>query len=235
MISFTKAIEIHKESIIKNGATEGFFNVFVFRKISIVLSWILANFHINPNLITTISFLLNILGGILLLINFESNKVISIILIALGFILDMCDGEVARILNKKSQFGAFYDPFLDRITDIILPLLIGLGFCIYKPSYTIVVILFTVLYVGIRVAIICLEQTNFKLGLTPSIDTVRKFTSMDNFLIWKYIKWDGGFTIILLSISIYFEIIIPLLIFLCIFFGIIMFMGFIKISKKLNN
>jgi phosphatidylglycerophosphate synthase len=235
LISFNKIVEVHRVSIIKNGTTEGFFNVFIFRKISILISWMLASLNVNPNLITTVSFLLTIIGGILLFVDFGSYKIISIILIAFGFIFDMSDGEVARLTNKQSDFGGFYDPFLDRVIDMMLPLLIGIGFFLNLNDKGELILILVILYAAIRSSLFYLEYVNLKLGLSESINSIRRIAVSKFNSITQYIKWDGGFTIFLFAIAIFFNLITQLFIFLLFFYGAIMIIGFMEIRKKLKK
>jgi len=234
-ISFRRVVEIHRNSIIKNGTTEGFFNVFIFRKISIIISWILAYLNVNPNIVTTISFLSCIAGGVLLFIDFDSYKIISIIFITLGFILDMSDGEVAKLTNKQSNLGGFYDSFFDRIIDIALPLLFGMGFFLSLDRKDLLLLFFMICYVTIRSSIFYLDYTNLKLGLSESIESIRKIGVLKFRSITKFIKWDGGFIVVLYSLAIFLEKIDLLFIFLTIYYGLMMCMGFVQISKNLKK
>jgi len=84
----------------------------------------LISLKINPNLITIITFILNIIP-----FYFYSNKnfifgALSLILIN---IFDAIDGEIARRTNKASKFGAFLDSNLDRFSEglIFLGLIIA--------------------------------------------------------------------------------------------------------------
>lgn len=227
--------KVYRQSIIKNNSTEGFFNVFVFRKISILLSWFLASLGISPNVVTTVSFSVNILSGLLLFLDFNTYKIIAIFLLILGHILDMSDGEVARITNRQSKFGAFYDPFLDRIVDIMLPFLFGFGFWFSLSSRDVTLPLIILLYIIARSCIYYLELISYKLDLEQSMEVVRKTRLIRLSSIGKYIKWDGGFTIVLYATTIYFEKLTFLFVFLSIFYGYIVLTSFNKIRYALRN
>jgi len=238
MITFSRLVSVHKQSIIKEGSNEGFLNTFIFRKISIIFSYILATLNFNPNVISLIAFLLNIFGGVLLVINYNFFMLHSILLIACGHILDMSDGEVARLTNKKSAFGAFLDPFLDRIMDLLLPLLVGFAYFfsyIHDGRYYFIFLIS--LFSSLLMAHSYLDKTSYIMGLNAPIDGIKnninKLKYLDSFI--KYLKWDGGFTILLYAISIYFKIIPVLLIFLVIFLFVICVNSFYRIRKKLNS
>lgn len=233
MISFKKALEVHRNSITKNGTTEGLFNVFIFRKISIVISWFLANLKISPNHISVLAFVINIAAGVLLFINFEAYTTIAIYLITLGHILDMSDGEVAKLTNKQSDFGAFLDPFLDRIVDIVLPLTIGYGYFIQNQEISYLYFFLVIIYISLRSIMYYLDLVSIKLNLNSSIDTLSELKSEKSML--KYVKWDGGFSIVLYSISIYFSMVIPLFIFLDLFFILLFVISLKRIFKNFST
>ncbi|MBA2840124.1 phosphatidylglycerophosphate synthase [Methanococcus maripaludis] len=92
----------------------------IFRRISIRLSMIFLKFNIMPNTITWFSFLL-ILFTIPIIIIFRENGYFVIsILIILSYILDFCDGEVARALDICSNKGKWLDSALDRLKEFII-------------------------------------------------------------------------------------------------------------------
>lgn len=235
MIPLQKLMEIHRKSIFKENSTEGFLNVFIFRKISILISWILASLRINPNFITTISFSLNLFAGMVLIFNFHESKYLAITLIAMGHILDMCDGEVARLLDRKSRFGAFYDPFLDRIIDIVLPFFIGIGHWKHANMENTFLLILIATYLGIRAGLLYMEKINVEVKIKTAIETVReKSSSVFKNSFGRYIKWDGGFTIVLYSIAIYFDFVQELFLFLVIFLATIFFTNFYRIRISLK-
>ncbi len=238
MITFSRLVSVHKESIIKEGSNEGLLNTFIFRKISIIFSYILATLGFNPNVISLMAFLLNVFGGILLIVNYDFFMSYSILLIACGHILDMSDGEVARLTNKKSEFGAFLDPFLDRILDLLLPLLVGFAyFFSYTNDGRYYFIFLISLFSSLLMAHAYLDKTSYILGLNSTINGIKnninKLNYLDRFM--KYLKWDGGFTVVLYATSIYFKIIPAMLIFLVFFLFIVCVNTFYRIRKKLNS
>ncbi len=82
----------------------------------------------NPNSVTVISFLLLIAASALLLKPPQfhlMNRIIVVLLIEISFIFDASDGQLARILNKTSLFGAWLDVYLDRIGEMVLYTTIG--------------------------------------------------------------------------------------------------------------
>ena len=88
----------------------------------------LIKLHITPNVVTTIGFLGNAAAAVLLIVAackvIEGDLDYSLVTLAgalvIGFSLfDMLDGQVARIGNMTSTFGALYDSVLDRYCEIL--------------------------------------------------------------------------------------------------------------------
>jgi CDP-diacylglycerol--glycerol-3-phosphate 3-phosphatidyltransferase len=95
---------------------------------------VLIKLGLTPNAVTSIGFVLNIgVAGIFILGGEEGNRGdLSYIGWAGGLILfaglfDMLDGQVARLGNMKSTFGALYDSVLDRYSELIM----FFGICYY--------------------------------------------------------------------------------------------------------
>jgi phosphatidylglycerophosphate synthase len=78
-----------------------------------------CRFKIHPNLITLVSFLLNI-PLFKYLQNFEKYKYLVVAIILSHAILDSLDGEVARQCNKYTVFGSYFDSINDFTFMIIL-------------------------------------------------------------------------------------------------------------------
>jgi len=89
---------------------------------------------LTPNMITTIGLLLNIGVAIIFISGAEEGRRgdLSYVgwagaLILFAGLFDMLDGQVARLGNMSSPFGALYDSVLDRYSELIL----FLGICWY--------------------------------------------------------------------------------------------------------
>ena len=97
------------------------------RQCSQPCSAILVNLPITPNQITTASLLLGVTGSIFFISsNFESQLIGSFIFF-LSYILDNCDGEVARYKNLTSSFGEEFDTFVDWIVHAFFFATLGYG------------------------------------------------------------------------------------------------------------
>ena len=77
----------------------------------------LTYFKINPNILTFTGVVISFWAAW----NFGQGRLFrgSLIIILAG-LFDMLDGEVARVSQSETRFGAFYDSVIDRYSDIIL-------------------------------------------------------------------------------------------------------------------
>src|SRR5664280_2556844 len=76
---------------------------------------------INPNFLTFIGFAINCLAAYLFAYGYFRWAGATIVLAG---IFDMTDGRVARVANRVTAFGGFYDSVMDRYSDLCL--LVGL-------------------------------------------------------------------------------------------------------------
>lgn len=95
---------------------------------------------ITPNVVTTIGFLGNLAGAIMLVYAAaqapESPYYLigwSGAVIIMSSLFDMMDGQVARIGGMASTFGAMYDSVLDRYSELVT--LGGITFCLIQHGY----------------------------------------------------------------------------------------------------
>src|SRR5882757_6725655 len=93
---------------------------------------------LTPNTVTLIGFLLNIGVAIIFIAGGEEGNRgdFSYVgwagaLILFAGLFDMLDGQVARLGNMSSPFGALYDSVLDRYSELIL----FLGICYYLVAH----------------------------------------------------------------------------------------------------
>ncbi len=89
---------------------------------------------LTPNAVTTIGLLLNVGVAVIFIKGAEEGNRgdLSYVGWAGGLILfaglfDMLDGQVARLGNMSSRFGALYDSVLDRYSELVM----FLGICYY--------------------------------------------------------------------------------------------------------
>ncbi len=93
---------------------------------------LLSKTGITPNQITFLSFVAGIAAAACFL---TTHFLAGSILLALSGILDLTDGSVARLTNKKSDFGAIIDWIVDKYVDGIVLFAIGLSCFVATPAY----------------------------------------------------------------------------------------------------
>jgi CDP-L-myo-inositol myo-inositolphosphotransferase len=100
------------------------------RPVSIRITRHLLKTDITPNYISFFSFILSMLGALLFLSGGYFCLVIGGILAQLSSIIDGCDGEVARLKFRSTEFGGWFDAVLDRYADAFI--LFGLTYYVYS-------------------------------------------------------------------------------------------------------
>lgn len=93
---------------------------------------------LTPNAVTTIGFVLNIGVAVIFVIGGEEGNRGDLTyvgwagaLILFAGLFDMLDGQVARLGNMKSTFGALYDSVLDRYSELVM----FFGICYYLVAH----------------------------------------------------------------------------------------------------
>lgn len=91
------------------------------------LGMLFVKFHVSPNILTLISFLLALISSIQI---FFGNIVMGGLIFLISGFIDVLDGFVARLGGSVSKLGGFLDSVLDRFSDaIILSSIIYSGLC----------------------------------------------------------------------------------------------------------
>jgi len=121
-----KEIKARQKHDLNSGTSEYYF----YRYASNPFTWIFVKFGISPNTITISSFFLCILGFYFLSLGSYLYIIIGLISFLFFKIMDMSDGEVARIQNKKSVEGVYFDRISHYIFTCCFGL--GLGFGLYR-------------------------------------------------------------------------------------------------------
>jgi CDP-L-myo-inositol myo-inositolphosphotransferase len=120
-IDTRKELQNAEEAIIDGlvKSTDGFVSRHINRKISIPLSRMLVRTPLTPDQISFFSFFLGLFSAMLFALN---HVFYAGILAQFSSIIDGCDGEVARMKDTRSKFGAYLDSLLDRYADIAIVL-----------------------------------------------------------------------------------------------------------------
>lgn len=77
----------------------------------------LERWGIHPNMVTIVGFFLNVLAGVVLS---TGNLIAGAVAVMVASSVDALDGALARVSGKKTQFGAFLDSTLDRLSEGVL-------------------------------------------------------------------------------------------------------------------
>jgi len=101
---------------------------------------ILVRFKISPNVITTVGLIINVIAASVLVLGAELGVRGDLRyvgwaggLILFGGLFDMIDGQLARVGNSTTKFGAFYDSVLDRYSEFIM--FLGINYYLISHDY----------------------------------------------------------------------------------------------------
>jgi CDP-diacylglycerol---glycerol-3-phosphate 3-phosphatidyltransferase len=97
----------------------------------------LARLGVDPNLITVVGFLLNIVTAAVLATGHLSSG--GLLLLVSG-LFDMLDGALARVENSQSAFGAFLDSLLDRYSEATILLALIYVFTIRQQTANVLLV-----------------------------------------------------------------------------------------------
>jgi len=91
------------------------------RRFSIPLSyWLVRHTLITPNQISGITFGVTLVSATLFCFGSRVLSIIAGLLAQFASVADGCDGEVARLRNMSTPYGAWLDAVLDRLADALL-------------------------------------------------------------------------------------------------------------------
>jgi CDP-L-myo-inositol myo-inositolphosphotransferase len=97
------------------------------RQLSCRLTPILLKTFFTPNQITFLSLLCGLLCAGCFSFGAHNLEVIGAFFLVISYTLDNCDGEIARIKNMSSEFGAKFDDMVDWIVDASFFIALGYG------------------------------------------------------------------------------------------------------------
>jgi CDP-diacylglycerol---glycerol-3-phosphate 3-phosphatidyltransferase len=99
---------------------------------------LLVKLGVTPNVLTTVGLLINLSAAVTFIIGGEIGEQGDLSYIGWGSglvlfagLFDMLDGQVARLGNLSSRFGALYDSVLDRYSELFM----FLGICYYLVAH----------------------------------------------------------------------------------------------------
>lgn len=97
------------------------------RKIASRVSALLVKTPVTPNHITTLSMGAGLWAGYFFSQGRRSTMILGAIFLQISFILDNCDGDIARAKGLQSRFGMWYDFCADLAVDFALWTGLALG------------------------------------------------------------------------------------------------------------
>ena len=124
--------------------TQHILSIRFFRLFSIYLTWLLLHTRITPNQITILGTSICVLSPFLFILNDPLWNIVAVALYILGYVLDYCDGEVARYRKTAGKAGLWYvEPASHDIQYGLF--FIPLGFAAYQidPSIWMIVLGFS--------------------------------------------------------------------------------------------
>lgn len=144
MPTFNELKQIQKKEL--QSKVSGYY---IYRHVSTPFTWFFVKFKVNPNLITIGSMLLCFPGFFFLMQGSYQTLALGLLFFILFKILDMADGETARVLKKQSIEGVYFDRFSHYLYTLCLGLGLGTGLeALYQsPVYLYLGFLFATVYI----------------------------------------------------------------------------------------
>ena len=201
---------------------------FITAPIGILLNVIVVDWSIlNPNRLTTLSFIISLFGAAFILPYAYQNFFIAAILIQLGHVLDCMDGQMARYRGILSPAGSFYDKIADFIK--IFLFFAAVSFASFEEAQDIAVVFlgftatfFYTLRSYIKYLTLSIRAENdpeyFKNGLNTDVElSAGPSFSLRKNLLWflreqrKFFQFDEGVFVFLISAALLLHELLPLL------------------------
>jgi len=131
------------------------------KRVSLPLSGYLAQWKTSPNLITLIAILFGVLGAWLAA---NTHLIWGALCFQINSILDGCDGEVARLNVRQSNFGKKFDIYGDYFTSVLAIIGVSTGAYVYAQKVGVLIlslsnVIFLITVGMIWIAAIMLKMT----------------------------------------------------------------------------
>lgn len=104
------------------------------RPYSIFFSFLFVKCGISANMVTLLSLLFAIIGSLLYLFNTPTFDILALVCFNLWYVMDCCDGEVARIKEETSKFGVFLDQIMHVTSAPLMALSITYHFYVIEDE-----------------------------------------------------------------------------------------------------
>ena len=121
-----KEVKSRQKQDLKSGTSK----YYIYRHLSTPFTWAFVNLGVSANAVTISSFFLCLVGFYILSQGTYGYLILGLFLFIIIKIIDMSDGEVARIQNAGSTEGVFFDRVSHYINSTCLG--VGLGFGLYR-------------------------------------------------------------------------------------------------------
>ncbi len=159
----------------------------------------LTRMNIRPWMASTLGLVFVILASYILIYTEITSYTVtmSVILFALGGFMDAVDGALARVQDRVSRWGAFYDSFLDRVTEIIYVLALYLsGIISPLSSYLYIVTSLLISYTRARAEAISINLSG--VGIMERAERI--LILLIGLLIWSVTKYNIEILMLILII-----------------------------------
>ncbi|MFA5763866.1 MAG: CDP-alcohol phosphatidyltransferase family protein [archaeon] len=120
-----------------------------------ILAWPFIKLKISPNAISVIGLVLALIGVYFVT---RQNWLLAFVFFLLAPTMDLIDGTVARALNKKSNWGNYFETMIDKIVDFAM---LG-SFVLFFPVASVLAVGFSALssYAKPRVGLIIITDNH---------------------------------------------------------------------------
>ncbi len=83
------------------------------RHLSVRVTPVLAKLPVHASQITAVSLLTGLASGLCMMQGERTWGIIGGVFLVICYVLDNCDGEIARLKNQASRLGMHFDTFVD--------------------------------------------------------------------------------------------------------------------------
>lgn len=108
---------------------------YFYRPISIYITYLFLKLNITANSVTLLSVLTAFIGSFFILLGGMVNLTIGFFCFWFFYLLDFCDGEIARYNNSNSLTGHFFELIVHYIVNILFFLSIGIKLYILTNNF----------------------------------------------------------------------------------------------------
>ncbi len=97
------------------------------RRVSVHVTPVLLRLPVSANQITAVSLLAGLASGLCMVQGERMWGIAGGLLLVVSYVLDNCDGEIARLKNQSSRLGMHFDTFVDAAVHTFFFVALGIG------------------------------------------------------------------------------------------------------------